>query len=83
MPGSQEKTGSAIAVACLVAAISAALLLHRRRRRSSSPRIEGKRARERRCSDPVMYKPQEKFKRVLADNSSSPFKHLKHEAEGG
>ncbi|KAF3330079.1 Exosome complex exonuclease RRP6 [Carex littledalei] len=82
MPGSPEKTVAAIAVACLVTAISAALLLRRHHRRSSPPRTERGDARELRCSDSGEKKPQEKFKRLLADNSYSPFKHLNHDTKG-
>ncbi|KAJ4760723.1 hypothetical protein LUZ62_071098 [Rhynchospora pubera] len=77
--GSREKTRAAIVVACFVAAISGAILLRRLRKRSRSrsrsrsPKIGG---------GSIEEKPQEKFKRVLADNSYSPFKHLKRDDKG-
>jgi cation-transporting P-type ATPase D len=76
------RSRAAVAAAACLAVLAAAALLHRRRRRKrlpASPRrlgVAGRRGRPRRACEEEE-KPQARFKRVLADNSYSPFKHLR------
>nr|CAD1819223.1 unnamed protein product [Ananas comosus var. bracteatus] len=72
-----------VAAAAISLVASAALLLlrqRRRRRRRRRVACGGGGRRRRRCFEPEE-KPQNRFKRVLADNSYSPFKHLKCEGK--
>ncbi|XP_020095503.1 protein RRP6-like 3 isoform X2 [Ananas comosus] len=73
-----------VAAAAISLVASAALLLLRqrrlRRRRRRGVACGGGGRRRRRCFEPEE-KPQNRFKRVLADNSYSPFKHLKCEGK--
>lgn len=73
-----EKVKLAITVATLVAAtvLLAAEYRRRRRKQTSSPRSSS-------CYLHSDKKPQFGFKRVLADNSYSGFKHLKKKLEDG
>ncbi|XP_073005732.1 protein RRP6-like 3 isoform X2 [Typha latifolia] len=70
-----EKIHAIFAITCVAAVVSiiaSAALLRRRRREAAG--------RRRRCYEPAE-KPQHRFKRVLADNSYSPFKHFKREGK--
>ncbi|CAL5083207.1 unnamed protein product [Urochloa decumbens] len=79
------RSRAAVAAAACLAVLAAAALLHRRRRRNrapASPRrlgARGRRGRPRRACEEEE-KPQARFKRVLADNSYSPFKHLRRQS---
>jgi len=79
------RSRAAVAAAVCLAVVAAAALLHRRRRRNrapASPRRLGvgvRRGRPRRACEEEE-KPQARFKRVLADNSYSPFKHLRRQS---
>ncbi|WVZ66082.1 hypothetical protein U9M48_015356 [Paspalum notatum var. saurae] len=86
MPGAATlRSRAAVAAAACLAVLAAAALLHRRRRRNrtpASPRrlgAAGRRRRPRRACEEEE-KPQARFKRVLADNSYSPFKHLRRQS---
>ncbi|KAL6657959.1 hypothetical protein ACP70R_005739 [Stipagrostis hirtigluma subsp. patula] len=79
---------AAAAAACL-AVLAAAALLRRRRRRDRAPasprRLGARRGLRPRRACEEEEKPQARFKRVLADNSYSRFKHLRRQggqAEG-
>ncbi|VAH45408.1 unnamed protein product [Triticum turgidum subsp. durum] len=78
----KSRAALAAAAACF-AFLAAAVLLHRRRRRGISPtsprRVEERRSRRARRACEEEEKPQGRFKRVLADNSYSPFKHLRRQ----
>ncbi|XP_037484764.1 protein RRP6-like 3 isoform X2 [Triticum dicoccoides] len=78
----KSRAALAAAAACF-AFLAAAALLHRRRRRGISPtsprRVEERRSRRARRACEEEEKPQGRFKRVLADNSYSPFKHLRRQ----
>jgi hypothetical protein len=80
MPGATAlRSRVAVAATCLAVVVAAAVLLHRRRRRNpapASPRPLGWRRRRSRRTCEEEEKPQGRFKRVLADNSYSAFKHL-------
>ncbi|KAK3127152.1 hypothetical protein QOZ80_7AG0569080 [Eleusine coracana subsp. coracana] len=75
------RTRAAVAATCVAVLAAVAVLLHRRRRRNrapTSPRHLGwRRGRPRRACEEE--KPQGRFKRVLADNSYSAFKHLRRQ----
>jgi hypothetical protein len=83
MPGATAlRSRVAVAAACLAVVAAAAVLLHRRRRRNrapASPRRFGWRRRRSRRTCEEEEKPQGRFKRVLADNSYSAFKHLRRQ----
>ncbi|KAF7015519.1 hypothetical protein CFC21_029346 [Triticum aestivum] len=78
----KSRAALAAAAACF-AFVAAAALLHRRRGRGISPtsprRVEERRSRRARRACEEEEKPQGRFKRVLADNSYSPFKHLRRQ----
>ncbi|KAF8700370.1 hypothetical protein HU200_034305 [Digitaria exilis] len=85
MPGAATlRSRAAVAAAACLAVLAAAALLHRRRRRNRAPASPrrlgagGRRGRPRRACEEEE-KPQARFKRVLADNSYSPFKHLRRQ----
>ncbi|KAM0838111.1 hypothetical protein ACQ4PT_061188 [Festuca glaucescens] len=71
------------AATCFAVLAAAAALLHRRRRRGQAPasprRVEERRSRRARRACEEEEKPQGRFKRVLADNSYSRFKHLRRQ----
>jgi len=83
MPGAATlRSRAAVAAAACLAVLAAAALLHRRRRRNLAPfssRRLGVGGRPRRACEEEE-KPQARFKRVLADNSYSPFKHLRRQS---
>lgn len=83
MPSSSAlRTRAAVAATCVAVLAAAAVLLHRRRRRNrapASPRRLGWRRRRPRRACEEEEKPQDRFKRVLADNSYSAFKHLRRQ----
>ncbi|KAF0908796.1 hypothetical protein E2562_028598 [Oryza meyeriana var. granulata] len=84
MPTAILRSRAAVAAAACLAVLAAAALLHRRRRRGRAPaspprRLGGRRGRRRRRACEEEEKPQDRFRRVLADNSYSPFKHLRHQ----
>ncbi|TVU38885.1 hypothetical protein EJB05_12280, partial [Eragrostis curvula] len=76
------RSRAAVAATCLAVLAAAAVLLHCRRRRNRAPasprRFGGRRGRPRRACEEEE-KPQSRFKRVLADNSYSAFKHLRRQ----
>ncbi|KAM3385332.1 hypothetical protein ACQJBY_009306 [Aegilops geniculata] len=78
----KSRAALAAAAACF-AFVAAAALLHCRRGRGISPtsprRVEERRSRRARRACEEEEKPQGRFKRVLADNSYSPFKHLRRQ----
>lgn len=71
---SSEKMNAVVAIACIAALSLLASALYRRRRWQKA--ADGRW----RCSE-LEDKPQNRFKRVLADNTYSPFKHLKREGK--
>jgi cation-transporting P-type ATPase D len=79
----KSRAALAAAAACF-AVLAAAALLHRRRRRGQPPasprRVEERRSRRARRACEEEEKPQGRFKRALADNSYSPFKHLRRQS---
>jgi cation-transporting P-type ATPase D len=79
----KSRAALAAAAACF-AVLAAAALLHRRRRRGQPPasprRVEERRSRRARRACEEEEKPQGRFKRVFADNSYSPFKHLRRQS---
>jgi hypothetical protein len=78
MPGAATlRSRVAVAAAACLAVFAAVALLHRKRRWNRAPsssRRLGVGGRPRRACEEEE-KPQDRFKRVLADNSYSPFKH--------
>ncbi|XP_073115573.1 protein RRP6-like 3 isoform X2 [Elaeis guineensis] len=67
----REKINAIVAIACAAAVSLVVAALYRRLRR--------RRAAGWRCCSEFEDKPQNRFKRVLADNSYAPFKHFKRE----
>lgn len=66
----KQKMKLAVAVACLAATISVIVAtLYKKPRKQSKPQSSS-------CYLKTQHKPQHSFKRVFADNSYSPFKHL-------
>ncbi|GJN32446.1 hypothetical protein PR202_gb20957 [Eleusine coracana subsp. coracana] len=76
------RTRAAVAATCVAVLAAVAVLLHRRRRRNRVPasrrHLGWRRGRPRRACEEEE-KPQDRFKRVLADNSYSAFKHLRRQ----
>ncbi|KAG8080378.1 hypothetical protein GUJ93_ZPchr0007g3907 [Zizania palustris] len=79
----RSRAGAAVAAAACLAILAAAALLHRRRRSGrahvSPGGLGGRRGRRARRACEEEEKPQDRFKRVLADNSYSHFKHLRRQ----
>ncbi|CAM0906038.1 unnamed protein product [Alopecurus aequalis] len=75
---------AAAAATCFAVLAAAAVLFRRRRRRGQTPasprRVEERRSRRARRACEEEEKPQGRFKRVLADNSYSTFKHLRRQS---
>ncbi|KAG1368338.1 Protein RRP6-like 3 [Cocos nucifera] len=65
----REKINAIVAVACIAAASLVVAALYRR--------LQRRRAAGWRCCSVLEDKPQNRFERVLADNSYAPFKHFK------
>lgn len=84
----RSRAAAAAAAAACLAALAVAALLHRRRRRgrarapASPGLLGGRRGRRPRRACEEEEKPQARFRRVVADNSYSAFKHLRRQGAG-